>query len=114
MISDQPTIIAIGAIAIVVLELWRRSLRGRAPRWVHACTFALLAGIAAGVAYSRIALGHAWEAAAAEEGGNKASVLASRISTGLDGDVAALACILITVAVLGISAWRARSQDNQR
>ena len=109
MFEDGQYIVVIVAIAVIAaLEVWRRTLRNRAPRWIHVVTMLLLASIACGVAYTQWALGGLAESLAGDDPANKATNLARGISRAMNGNAIAAASAILAALVLGIAAWRAR------
>ena len=108
MLGDQYIAIVIAVVCIAALEAWRRSLRHRAPRWIHPASIAMLFAIAAGVVYSQYALRAAVSTVEYADAGNKATHLARSISHAMKGNVAALAAAVLAVVVLAIGSWQAR------
>jgi hypothetical protein len=108
--DEHHAVVIVAVIAVVVLELWRRALRGRAPRWVHAVVLVLIAATAIAIGYAQITMGSLEHRLAAGDAGDKASRLATGISDAVLGDAAAIACIVIGVIVLAIGHRRARPE----
>lgn len=93
---------------LVVLELWRRRLRHRAPRWVHLAAIALFAATAGGLAYTASALDALFGSLDRVETAEKATYLARKIATALRGEALSIAALLVAVVVLAIGTWLAR------
>lgn len=108
MLEDHRTAIVVALVVIVGLEVWRRSVRHRAPTWVHLVTIVLLAIVGGGVAYTQWQLTHVMEAVGASAGGEKATHLSRGSSGALNGDVVAVISVMIAVVVLGIGTYLAR------
>ena len=108
MLGDQQHVVIIAIAVIIGLEIWRRSLANRTPRWVHVVTFALFAMIAGAVMYTWWALGHLFESISDEAAGNKTSVLSRGISHAMLGNAIAVGSVIVAVLVLAIATWRAR------
>ena len=101
-------VVIVFVVGIVGLEAWRRSLRHRAPRWMHIAALALIATIAGSIAYSEWAFRSAFRSVAAEDAGNKATVLARAISNALNAYACAFVAAIVAVVLLGLATWRAR------
>lgn len=107
MLDDNTTVVVLAAV-VIGIELWRRSLRNRAARWVHVATLALLGVVAISIVYSRIAMRHV--ASAIEVAPSmKASALASGISAAMWGYFAAFVAIVLAAVVLAVANVRARN-----
>ena len=105
---DDNTTVAVLAAVVIGIELWRRSLRNRAARWVHGATLALLGVVAIGVIYSRVEMRHV--ASAIEVAPSmKASALASGISAAMWGYLVAFVAIVLAAVVLAVANLRARN-----
>ena len=105
----DPTIAIVLALAtLVALEAWRRTLRNRAPRWVHVTTIAMLVLLAGGAAYSQLAVRHLIHAVSTGEVSTKATELATGISNALRGYVIAVLAAILAVIVLAVASIRAR------
>ena len=102
MLPDQLRVVAIAAVVLLGLELWRRALRNRAPHWVHVVAGLLSIEIMIGVIVSVYKTAHAFDDLRTEEAGNKASILAHDISDALRGDAIAFVGVILAVIVLTI------------
>lgn len=108
LLDDQRTLLIIAIPVILVLELWRRSLRHRAPRWMHVVAALLVMAIAGGVAYSQWELSHLAERIGDVDASSKASRLAGGLQTALMGNLIAFASAIAAVILLAIATWKAR------
>ena len=107
MLGDN-TIVVILAIIVIGLELWRRSLRNRAARWVHGATLALLGIVAVAAIYCQLAIRHVWSALELAPG-MKASALAQGISAVMWGYLVAFVAVVLAALVLAFANVRARN-----
>lgn len=108
MLGDQRTLIIIAIPVIIALELWRRSLRHRTPRWMYVVAALLEMAIAGGIAYAQWMLSQTVAQLERDNASEKATNLASGISRAMIGNAVAIACALAAVIVLVIATWRAR------
>src|SRR5690349_17989527 len=108
MSFDQITTLFTAAVAIIVLEAWRRSLKGRTPRWIHVTAIVLEIEVAVGAAYAQYRLFEAASSIGSDEGGNKATNLARGVSAAMNSNAFAVAGFCLTVVVLFIGAFYAR------
>ena len=108
MLEDQRILIIIAIPVIIGLELWRRSLRHRTPRWMYVVAALLEMAIAGGIAYAQWMLSAAVAQISSDNGSEKATNLARGISRAMTGNAVAIACALAAVIVLVIATWRAR------
>jgi TRAP-type C4-dicarboxylate transport system permease small subunit len=108
VLEDQRTLIIIAIPVVIGLELWRRSLRHRTPRWMYVTSALLVMAIAGGIAYSQWMLSQAVAQLSRDDASEKASHLSHGISRAMTGNAVAIACALAAVIVLAIATWRAR------
>src|SRR5678809_236875 len=87
-------------------ELWRRTLRGRTARWVHAVTIVLCIAAASLAGYAQWPLrsGAATDAAPYE----KTTMLAQAISRAMNCNAFAFLAVGLAVIVLAVATYRAR------
>src|SRR5262245_1875119 len=88
--------------------MWRRRLRYRSPRWVHAVAIVLLGTIVASVGYAQYQLHVIASSIDAADAGNKATLLARGISHAMNANAVAVVATIIAVVVLAVGAWIAR------
>lgn len=108
MPPDQRLILIIAIPVVLGLELWRRSLKNRAPRWMYIVAALLVMAIAGGVAYSQWQLSHLREVIKDVEVSYKASVLSEGISSAMTGNAIAFVCTVAAICMLGFATWKAR------
>ena len=106
--DDQRTAVVIAIFVIVGLEVWRRSLRHRAPTWVHIVTVVLLAIVGGGVAYTQWQLSRVMASIDATNASEKATALARGMSRAMTGNALALLGVVLAAIVLGIGTYLAR------
>jgi hypothetical protein len=98
---------------LVGLELWRRSLLDRAPRWVHSVIVGLFLAAVVGVAHTLWSVPRAFESLGTMHPANKATELSNAISTAMHGAVVGMGCTLLAIIVLAIATWRAPREPRQ-
>ncbi len=108
MIGDQRVLIIIAIPVIIGLELWRRALRHRVPRWMYVIAALLEMATAGGIAYSQWMLSETVAQLARDDASEKATNLANGISRAMNANAVAVACAIAAVMVLAIATWRAR------
>ena len=111
MLEDQRILIIVAIPVIIGIELWRRSLRHRTPRWIYVVAALLEMAIAGGIAYSQWMLSAAVAQLSSDNPSSKASNLAHGLQRAMTGNAVAIACCLLAVIVLAIATWRARDRD---
>jgi hypothetical protein len=100
--------LAIAIACVVALETWRRRLRYRAPRWVHATAIVLLVTIVLSIGYAEHRLRAVFATLDEANPAEKATVLARGISDAMNANAAAVLATLLAVVVLAIGSWLAR------
>jgi len=107
-VFDNATVGVLAAV-VIALELWRRTLRNRAARWVHRAVVALCGIAAVATIASRFAIRHvasALDLAPSE----KQSALASGISTVMSIYLVAFVAVVLAAIVLAYASVRARAR----
>ena len=100
--------IGIAAGVVFALELWRRALRGRTPRWVHVIAILSSIEIVVGVIYAEYQLYQALHHVTSANASNKATMLANDISRAMRSNAVAIVGVLLEIIVLVIGTVLAR------
>ena len=105
------TLTIVGLVSIAILELWRRAIAQRTPRWVTVGVVASYVVLAGGIAFAWWGVIHAFGAVANTESSEKASMLANGISRALTGAAIGLACAIVAATMLASVTLRRRARD---
>jgi heme A synthase len=65
--------LVVAAIALVLLEWWRRAIRDRAPRWINVVAILLSIEIVVGAVIAEYRLQQAFDSIGSDDGSNKAT-----------------------------------------
>jgi len=106
--DQQRTVAIIAAVVVIGLEMWRRALRRRAPRWVHGVTLSLLPIIAGGVAYTQWQLSRLAASHVNKSWSEMMPKLRSGRARAMYGNAIAFVAVILAVVVLGIGEYLAR------
>jgi TRAP-type C4-dicarboxylate transport system permease small subunit len=108
VLDDQRTLLVIAIPVIIGLEVWRRWLRHRVPRWMYVIAALLEMAVAGGIAYAQWMLSQTVAQLSNDDPANKASNLSHGISRAMTGNAVAIGSALAAVIVLAVATWRAR------
>jgi multidrug efflux pump subunit AcrA (membrane-fusion protein) len=108
VLDDQRTLLIVALVAIAGLELWRRALRPRAPRWVHVAAIALGAGAGASAAYAQWQLSRTATLVTTSDASEKSTVLARGIARAMNANAFAISGLILAALVLGVGTYVAR------
>jgi hypothetical protein len=100
------TLTIVGLVSILILELWRRTIAKRTPRWITNSVVASYVALVGGIAFAWWGVIHAFGGVATTEASEKASMLSNGISQALTGAAIGLACALVAAVLLAIVTLR--------
>jgi hypothetical protein len=100
------TLTIVGLICIVTLEVWRRAVAKRTPRWVTRAVIASYFALVAGIVFAWSGVIHTFSAIADASPADKASQLAAGISRALNGAAVGIACALVAASLLAVVTLR--------
>ena len=107
--SDDRTIaVAITILAMIAIELWRRTLRNRSPRWVHGLLIGLVVLVGASAAYSELALRRLAGTFDDLPPSEKTTTFAIALSKALNAYAIAVVATIVAVIALIVATIRVR------